>query len=919
MRPRCIRKDQVVDPLQEAFSLKESGLFTDALRAFEQLKTEVRKKLPIQMVRGELLERVGRTREARHLIQQTLAIKTLGASDRSLGEFVLARVDIDTGDIEGALSHLNRSISLAQKAGDFERVCSAQLKLLLVLSDGVGASATGTLLAEVRANAARTGNPRILAAVHVYFAQIEALRGSVESARRHIRLAVQLLKDAPNFWLESVVENINVALSIMASELEAAEIHSRKAAQLAARTGGATEYAVNEANSGIVLQLLGRLDQAVECYERTIRLLVPGSQNHSGAIESLARVRLTQRRFDDCEALLSQIEQAPRALRTRATYVYRHALVTRAQLSIRKGDSTKAARALDEAARLAEEADDHLLKVSSLLARVDLLLLRSELSDIARLLPQIDSCLLEQSADVYAQYERALSRATQASGNLAAFEDHLERAKRIYASLHHIQGLTELQGPLVPVEPNTTDVRAQSSVASAILHSAVALLSNAKHPEFVARELVSILVSTDATERVVATVREQDKEEILVEKSNSSSEDSISRERRLTIAETAGKLIELVIHPRDDVESIAVINSVANLVLQAHELTLARHDRSERATIWPANELASSSNDGAAISGHMREVMLFAQRVARTSVNVLITGESGTGKEIIARAIHDFSDRAQKPFVPFNCAAIPRDLLESQLFGHRRGAFTGADRDQLGLIRSAADGTIFLDEVGELSLDLQPKLLRFLESGEIAPLGDPSPSTVKVRVIAATNTNLEDAVRDRRFREDLFYRLNVVRLSIKPLRERRDEIPGMITHFVAEAARESKKGYLEVAEETLERLLLYRWPGNVRQLQNEIRRIVAMAEPNSTLEPESISLEILAALPRYGAAGGSGVINGREIAVPLRDKLMPTLSRIEYEMIKAALREHHGRLEPAAKSLGISRKGLYLKRQRLGL
>src|SRR5437762_12376698 len=173
----------------------------------------------------------------------------------------------------------------------------------------------------------------------------------------------------------------------------------------------------------------------------------------------------------------------------------------------------------------------------------------------------------------------------------------------------------------------------------------------------------------------------------------------------------------------------------------------------------------------------MAEVMNFARRIARAKVNVLITGESGTGKEIIARAIHDFSDRAAKPFVPFNCTAVPRDLLESQLFGHRRGAFTGADRDHAGLIRSARDGTLFLDEVGELGLDLQPKLLRFLESGEISPLGEPGPMTVNVRIIAATNSNLEELVREGRFREDLFYRLNVVPLHIPPLRERRDEVP----------------------------------------------------------------------------------------------------------------------------------------------
>jgi DNA-binding NtrC family response regulator len=170
-------------------------------------------------------------------------------------------------------------------------------------------------------------------------------------------------------------------------------------------------------------------------------------------------------------------------------------------------------------------------------------------------------------------------------------------------------------------------------------------------------------------------------------------------------------------------------------------------------------------------------------------------------------------------------------------------------------------------------------------------------------------------VRDGKFREDLFYRLNVVRLAIKPLRERRDEIPAMINHFVAEAAREFKKGYLEVAEETMERLILYRWPGNVRQLHNEIRRMVALAEPDSILDHDAISPEILAALPQFHPPA----INGSEIAVPLHDKLHITLARIEREMIKAALRDHHGRLEPAAKSLGISRKGLYLKRQRLGL
>jgi hydrogenase-4 transcriptional activator len=311
----------------------------------------------------------------------------------------------------------------------------------------------------------------------------------------------------------------------------------------------------------------------------------------------------------------------------------------------------------------------------------------------------------------------------------------------------------------------------------------------------------------------------------------------------------------------------------------------------------------------------MRKLMTYARKIARTKVNVLITGESGTGKEILARAIHEFSDRAQKPFVPFNCTAIPRDLLESQLFGHRRGAFTGADRDQLGLIRSAREGTLFLDEVGELGLDLQPKLLRFLESGEISPLGEAGSLTIDVRIVAATNSNLEDAVRAGKFREDLFYRLNVVRLSIPPLRERRDEIPGFVNHFTARAAEEFKKGQLRVADETMERLILYRWPGNVRQLQNEMRRMVALAEPDSTLLPHAISEDILGALPMFRPAP----INGRHVAIEPQDTLTTALARVEREMIGAALRAHSGKVDVAAKALGISRKGLYLKRQRLGL
>jgi transcriptional regulator with PAS, ATPase and Fis domain len=351
---------------------------------------------------------------------------------------------------------------------------------------------------------------------------------------------------------------------------------------------------------------------------------------------------------------------------------------------------------------------------------------------------------------------------------------------------------------------------------------------------------------------------------------------------------------------------------VALLLSTVHEIERARAEREQALTLWPIEETPLEEGQ-TVVGGRMRELMTFAKRIATTNVSVLITGESGTGKEILARAVHNYSDSADKPFIPFNCAAIPREMLESQLFGHRRGAFTSADRDNPGVIRTARGGTLFLDEIGELSLDLQPKLLRFLESGEICPLGDATPFTVNVRVIAATNAKLEQAVKDGRFREDLFYRLNVVRLQIPPLRERRDEIPALVHQFLANAAAEYRKGHLRIAEDTMEQMLLFPWPGNIRQLHNEIRRMVALAEPGAVLTPDVLSAEIAnarpAPVPRPHGVG----------TPPIGEKLQTALNRVEFEMIKVALRDHNGKVDAAAKALGISRKGLYLKRQRLGL
>jgi DNA-binding NtrC family response regulator len=216
----------------------------------------------------------------------------------------------------------------------------------------------------------------------------------------------------------------------------------------------------------------------------------------------------------------------------------------------------------------------------------------------------------------------------------------------------------------------------------------------------------------------------------------------------------------------------------------------------------------------------MNRVVDQIQRLQGNDLTVLITGESGTGKELVARAIHAGSHRSSALFLAYNCTTTGRDLADSQLFGHRRGAFTGAVSDQPGVIRSAVGGTLFLDEIGDVPLDVQPKLLRFLEQSEIMPVGDSRPIKVDVRVVAATNADLEQRVAEGRFREDLYYRLSVIRIHVPPLRERREEIPHLASLFLREAAERLGKPDVTLGSEVLDLFTQYWWPGNVRQLKN---------------------------------------------------------------------------------------------------
>src|SRR4051812_21110424 len=310
-------------------------------------------------------------------------------------------------------------------------------------------------------------------------------------------------------------------------------------------------------------------------------------------------------------------------------------------------------------------------------------------------------------------------------------------------------------------------------------------------------------------------------------------------------------------------------------------------------------------------SAAMTRVVDQIQRLQGNDLTVLITGESGTGKELVSRAIHVGSHRSAATFLPYNCTTTGRDLADSQLFGHRRGSFTGAVTDQPGLVRTAAGGTLFLDEIGDLPLDVQPKLLRFLEQHEIMPIGETKPQRVDVRVLAATNADLEQRVAEGKFREDLYYRLSVIRIHVPPLRERREEIPHLSTFFLREALERLGKPDVHLGSETLDVFSQYWWPGNVRQLKNEIQRAVALSAPGGTIEPVHLSPEIgTTKLPP-----SSGSIRVAR-SVP---NLAAAVEQVERDLIQAALDRADGNISECARALGLTRRGLYLKIKRLGL
>ena len=366
---------------------------------------------------------------------------------------------------------------------------------------------------------------------------------------------------------------------------------------------------------------------------------------------------------------------------------------------------------------------------------------------------------------------------------------------------------------------------------------------------------------------------------------------------------------------------VVSINNALNLTTLKGEISRLKRQR----------EGAMGFGDLVGASEKLRHVLKLGERAAASNIPILITGESGTGKEMVARAIQGSSDRSRLPFITVNCGAIPENLVESILFGHEKGSFTGANAKHIGKFQEADGGTIFLDEVGELPPDMQVKLLRVLQEGEVDPIGAKRPVKVDVPVISATNRNLAEEVKKGTFREDLFYRLNVFPIEVPPLRERREDIPALIDHFIGRYNAEERRDVRGVRHEVLEVLTNQLWPGNVRQLENAIFRAVVLAE-DAYLSAEDFPL-LAGEFSRAGISSGPPLVGGDDFAgetPPMatpgtasyeregvevfdREGQLRSLQEIEKDLIALAIDTYDGKMSEVARRLGMGRSTLYRK------
>jgi DNA-binding NtrC family response regulator/tetratricopeptide (TPR) repeat protein len=881
------------------------------------------------------------------------------------------RLAFERSEQERAIALHTRALKFAELAHDSRLIGLAHYELAMCYKRVGDLGIVREHLTEAANALHAAGDRRHLALVHRLMGVLQGQEGRLQEAATSLQLAERLATQVQAQDVVASTVHNQAIVALKDHRLDAALALAERSVALYRALGEGHGQAVTLATLGQVFVQIGDLDRAEEVLMRAleVRTQVQFAVTTGAVFDTLAQIHLMRGTYDRASEYLHQSGDAYGGYGAKTGKWYEwNVKVLETKLAIRRGDFEDAIKRADDLAAAPDVPPADAVQAD--LAACEALLALGRVPEAAQRLKTCESRFdprhspanwgefllvrgalhwrtgqpalayhdLAQSVNTFdllgERYQTALAhlavaRLAAATGARGVAERSLELARPVFQMLGARRDLTDVDAVQATLDETAT--RREPAIELAADDAIVTRLAEAAIlPELLARETVTTVRDITGLDTVVAFVKPADKDPTLLAHRGCDQGEALALARAAADGCVERHGVPLLVAPLDraadgprfcvatgthavnepQVRKFRLITAVAR---QGFELSALRARPSKAVEQQVERKLEPLLPGFICASAAMARVADQIQRVQGQTLTVLITGESGTGKDLIARAIHAGSPRRASIFLPFNCTTMTRDLAASQMFGHRRGSFTGAMTDHPGLIRSAVGGTLFLDEIGDVPLDVQPQLLRFLEQGEILPIGETRPQAMDVRVLAATNADLEQRVADGKFREDLYYRLSVIRLDVPPLRARREEIPHLSTFFLREACDRQAKPEVTLSSATLEVFARYHWPGNVRQLFNEIQRAVALTTPGGTIEPEHLSPE----LSVQRLAGASAAASGGGW-IPDAGTLAENIERMERTFIAATLEKTANNISESARVLGLTRRGLYLKMARLG-
>ena len=871
------------------------GLFhaaADALRPFSLRDARDSWRLALA---AETFERTGQTADALAAVAEICRREPRPSRALARGLIVRGVLELETGDAEASVATLERAAGVAAEANAPAEICWSRLRLLPSRFGVDPLIDLDALVADTRSAVDRHVDPAATIAFHVFASETYAKRGLLAPTRRHLATAQDLLKRVDNPWLAGLVAIAAFCLAYLEMDYAAAESAATQALRLSRISGHVRGEFAAITNLAHVWIHSGRLEDAGRMLRRAANMCDLSPTLRDSVRDGLAQLEGRRGNIGSGRDLVDEVLQSESP---RHAYPRVWGALTKAEMLLHQKLYDEC-RAVCEAALAAmpSPADPGLalrlrLVLSESLARTGHLIEAGRVAARARL----DA--VGSPPGLLAELNQRIASVLSLGGLDQQAEALKDRAQRLAMP----QGKV-LSGP--GSRRRSAGRAAAGDVPIRVLDRVAAIFEQAGRPELAAAEIGRLLDDLECCARWVVT-RESGGSRFVVESSQPMSTGELrdvlhnNATFGVDLFERDGQKFAILADPGPSIAATETLATVLRLARHCPAVAAGEPPRGVDAAHW-ADELTG-----------LRGVLHIARRVAETDVPILLLGETGVGKEWVARRIHEWSRRDPARFVGFNCAAVSRDLVEAQLFGHRRGAFTGAVDESTGVLRAAHGGTVLLDEIAEVPLDSQAKLLRFLETGEVHPVGESLPRRAEVRVLAATNRRLDELTAATIMRPDLFYRLNVVRIEIPPLRQRRGEILPLAVEALQRFGAEFRKGQLRLSDATRQVLVSCDWPGNVRQLLNELRRAAALAAPGQVLEPSDLSPEIASSTP-------SAARPRAQVTIELDQSLANATCALERACILRALELCQGRREQAAALLGLSRKGLYLKCQRLDI